>query len=52
VVRAISDLIKFLPSTKHLFLFFLMSSREGGSRSAGEVESGKVVKKLDSKFTI
>jgi hypothetical protein len=52
VVRAISDLMKFLPSVKHLSLFFLISSKKGGSRSAGEVESGKVVKKLDSRFTM
>jgi hypothetical protein len=52
VVRAISDRMKFLPSTKHLSLFFLISSRERGNKSAGEVESGKVVKKLDSKFTM
>jgi hypothetical protein len=52
VVRAISDWIKFLPSTKHLSLFFFISSREGGSKSTGEVESREVVKKLDSKLTI
>jgi hypothetical protein len=52
VVRAISDQIKFLPSMKHLSLFFFISSRKGGSKSAGEVESGEVMKKLDSKLTI
>jgi hypothetical protein len=42
--------MKFLPSLKHLFLFFLSSSKDEESKSAREVESGKVVKKLDSRF--
>jgi hypothetical protein len=38
------DLMKFLPSLKHLFLFFLSFSKDKESKWAGEVESGKVVK--------
>jgi hypothetical protein len=45
VVSAMSNLMKFL-----LSLFFLISSKEKGNRSAGEVESGKIVKKLDSRL--
>jgi hypothetical protein len=52
VVRAIRDLIKFLPSLKHLSLFFLISLRKGGRRSAEEVERGDVVKKFDSRLTM
>jgi excinuclease UvrABC ATPase subunit len=52
VVNAMSERMKFLLSLKHLSLFFLIFSREGGRRSAGEVKRGKVVKKLDSRFTI
>jgi hypothetical protein len=52
VVNVISECMKFLLSLKHLFLFFLISSREKGNRSAREVERGKVVKKLDSRFTM
>jgi hypothetical protein len=52
VVRAIRDLMKFLPSLKHLSLFFLIFSREGSRRLAGEVERGDVVKKFDSKLTM
>jgi hypothetical protein len=51
-VSAISDCIKFLSSLKHLSLFFLSSSKEDESRSAGAVERGKVVKKLDSRLTM
>jgi hypothetical protein len=52
VVRAIRDQIKFLPSLKHLSLFFLISLRKRGNRSAGEVERGDVVKKFDSRLII
>jgi hypothetical protein len=51
VVSAMSERIKFLLSLKHLSLFFLISLREGGRRSAREVEKSEVVKKLDSRFT-
>jgi hypothetical protein len=51
VVSVMIERIKFLSSLKHLSLFFLISSKERGSRSAGAVERGKVVKKLDSRFT-
>jgi hypothetical protein len=51
VVSTISECMKFLLSLKHLSLFFLISSKERGRRSAREVEREKVVKKLDSRFT-
>jgi hypothetical protein len=52
VVSVISECMKFLLSMKHLSLFFLISSKERGNRSVGEVERGEVVKKLDSRFTM
>jgi hypothetical protein len=52
VAKAISKQIKFLPSLKHLSLFFLIFSRERGNKSVGKVERGDVVKKFDSRFTI
>jgi hypothetical protein len=52
VVSAISKCMKFLLSLKYLSLFFLISSREKGNRSTGKVERRKIVKKLDSRFTM
>jgi hypothetical protein len=52
LVNAMSEYIKFLLSLKHLFLFFLISFREEGIRSARAVKRREVVKKLDSRFTM
>jgi hypothetical protein len=51
-VSAISECIKFLPSLKHLSLFFLSFFKESESKSAGTVERGKVVKKFDLRLTM
>jgi hypothetical protein len=52
VVNVISKCMKFLPSLKHLSLFFLISFREEGNRFTGTVKREKIVKKLDSRFTM
>jgi hypothetical protein len=52
MVSAISKPMKFLLSLKHLSLFFLISSKEKSTRSVGKLERRKIVKKLDSRFTM